>query len=329
MTHPTITVLLAEDEPSLPGLDSLRDRAEVCEARTRSELKAALPVTDVLVVTDFRTGMLADVWPDDCPVRWVHATSAGVDALMIDPIRHSDIVVTNARGIFDRGIAEYVLGALLMFAKDTMTNVSLMRSHRWQHRETRLLRGSHALVVGAGSIGREVAVLLRALGVHVEGTARHARQDSAFATVHAQQDLPALLPQADAVIITAPLTPDTQGLFDTDQFLRMKPGAVLVNVGRGPIVQTDALLTALQSGRLGGAALDVFEQEPLPAEHPLWDQPNVMISAHMAGDFVGWRAALGQQFVENFHRWQRGDALSHPVNKEHGYVSAGGMMPDA
>ena len=118
MTQPTITVLLAEDEPSLPGLDSLSGQAEVREARTRAELEAALPVSDVLVVTDFRTEMLAEVWPENCPVRWVHATSAGVDALMIDPIRHSDIVVTNARGIFDRGIAEYVLGALLMFAKD-------------------------------------------------------------------------------------------------------------------------------------------------------------------------------------------------------------------
>lgn len=321
MTQPTITVLLAEDEPSLPGLDSLSGQAEVREARTRAELEAALPVSDVLVVTDFRTEMLAEVWPDNCPVRWVHATSAGVDALMIDPIRNSDIVVTNARGIFDRGIAEYVLGALLMFAKDSLTNLALMKTHHWQHRETRLLRDSRAVVVGAGSIGREVATLLRALGVHVVGTARNAREDAAFEKVFAQQALPDLLPEADAVIITAPLTPDTEGLFDPDQFLRMKPGAILVNVGRGPIVQTEALLAALQSGRLGGAALDVFEEEPLPADHPLWDQPNVMISAHMAGDFIGWRAALGQQFVDNFQRWQQGEPLNNPVSKEHGYVS--------
>ncbi|MCK0154944.1 D-2-hydroxyacid dehydrogenase [Alcanivorax sp. S6407] len=321
MTQPTITVLLAEDEPSLPGLDSLAGQAEVREARTRAELEAALPVSEVLVVTDFRTEMLAEVWPENCPVRWVHATSAGVDALMIDPIRHSDIVVTNARGIFDRGIAEYVLGALLMFAKDTLTNLSLMKEHRWQHRETALLRGTRAVVVGAGSIGREVATLLGALGVSVVGTARNARDDAAFDKVHAQQDLPALLADADHVIITAPLTPDTEGLFDADQFLRMKPGAVLVNVGRGPIVDTAALLAALQSGRLGGAALDVFEEEPLRADHPLWDEPNVMISAHMAGDFIGWRAALGQQFVDNFQRWQTGEALNNPVSKEHGYVS--------
>ena len=293
----------------------------VREARHREELEAALPETEILLVTDFRTDMLQEVWPDPCNIRWIHATSAGVDALMIPPVRDSDIPVTNARGIFDRGIAEYVLGALLLFAKDTLTNLSLMKEHRWQHRETRLLRGSRALVVGAGSIGREVATVLGAMGVSVVGTARNAREDAAFERVHAQQDLPDLLPEADYVIITAPLTPQTEGLFDADQFLRMKPGAVLVNVGRGPIVETSALLAALQSGRLGGVALDVFEEEPLHANHPLWDEPNAMLSAHMAGDFIGWRAALGQQFVDNFQRWQKGEPLNNPVSKEHGYVS--------
>ena len=293
----------------------------VREARHREELEAALPETEILLVTDFRTDMLQEVWPDPCNIRWIHATSAGVDALMIPPVRDSDIPVTNARGIFDRGIAEYVLGAMLLFAKDTLTNLSLMKQHRWQHRETRLLRGSRALVVGAGSIGREVATVLGAMGVSVVGTARNAREDAAFERVHAQQDLPDLLPEADYVIITAPLTPQTEGLFDADQFLRMKPGAVLINVGRGPIVETSALLAALQSGRLGGVALDVFEEEPLHANHPLWDEPNAMLSAHMAGDFIGWRAALGQQFVDNFQRWQKGEPLNNPVSKEHGYVS--------
>jgi len=321
MTDTTITVLLAEDEPSLPGLDSLSDHARVREVRTPDALRAALPDTQVLVVTDFRTDLLEEVWPDNCPVRWVHATSAGVDALMIDPIKHSDIVVTNARGIFDRGIAEYVLGALLMFAKDTLGNLALKEQHRWQHRETRMLRGANALIVGAGSIGREVATVLGAMGMIVIGTARHARQDSAFDRVHRQQDLPALLGDADYVVITAPLTPDTDGLFDAATFRQMKPGAALVNVGRGPIVRTDALLQALQRGRLAGAALDVFEAEPLPADHPLWNHPKVMISAHMAGDFIGWRQALGQQFVDNFHRWRRGQPLDNPVSKEHGYVT--------
>ena len=320
-TLPRITVLLAEDEPDLPGLEALADQAQVRQVRQRAEVSDALADTDILVVTDFRTDLLTEVWPDPCPIQWIHATSAGVDALMIEPIRNSDIIVTNARGIFDRGIAEYVLGALLLFAKDTLGNLHHQRQQRWQHRETRLLKEQQALIVGAGSIGREVAGLLGAMGMTVIGTARHARNDPAFRRVHRQADLPALLGDADYVIITAPLTPDTQGLFDDAMFRRLKPGAVLVNVGRGAIVQTDALVKALNNDRLAGAALDVFEEEPLPQGHPLWAHPKVMMSAHMAGDFIGWRRALGDQFVSQFQRWRRDQPLLNPVDKHSGYVS--------
>ncbi|ASK34996.1 D-2-hydroxyacid dehydrogenase [Alloalcanivorax mobilis] len=319
MTLPRVTVLLAADEPDLPGLEALRPLARVHQQRGDDGLAERLADTDILVVTDFRTDTLEAAWPSPCPIRWVHATSAGVDALMIAPIRDGDLLVTNAAGVFDRGIAEYVLGAVLLFAKDTLTNLALQRQHRWRHRETRLARDQQALVVGAGSIGREVASVLGAIGMPVIGTARRARQDRAFRRVHRQEDLPALLGDADYVIITAPLTDATQGLFDRRHFRLMKPGAVLINVGRGAIVRTDALLEALDSGRLAGAALDVFEQEPLPAEHPLWRYPNVMLSAHMAGDFVGWRRALGEQFVDNFQRWRQGRPLANPVDTRRGY----------
>ncbi len=119
--------------------------------------------------------------------------------------------------------------------------------------------------------------------------------------------------------MAAPLTDDTRGLFDDRHFRLMKPGAVFINVGRGAVVRTGALLRALDSGRLAGAALDVFEEEPLPPEHPLWRYPNVMLSAHMAGDFVGWRRALGDQFVDNFQRWRRGQPLVNPVDTARGY----------
>lgn len=319
MTLPRITVLLAKDEADLPGLEALHDQARVRQQRGDDGLAEVLQDTDILVVTDFRTDTLAAAWPDPCPIRWVHATSAGVDALMIPPIRDGGIPVTNAAGVFDRGIAEYVLGAVLLFAKDTLGNLAFQRQHRWQHRETALVRGGRALVVGAGSIGREVATLLDALGMDVVGTARRARQDPAFRRVHRQEDLPALLGDADYVIITAPLTDDTRGLFDRRHFGLMKPGAVLINVGRGAIVQTTALLAALDGGRLAGAALDVLDEEPLAPNHPLWDYPNVMLSAHMAGDFIGWRRALGEQFAGNFQRWRQDRPLINPVDTRRGY----------
>ncbi|MDX1594045.1 MAG: D-2-hydroxyacid dehydrogenase [Gammaproteobacteria bacterium] len=319
---PRICVLTAAGDAMLPGLDPLDGSAEIVHVDGETDLARTLPETDVLVVTDFRTEALRRAWPNRHSIRWLHATSAGVDRLMFPELVDSDVVVTNARGVFDRGIAEYVLGAVLMFAKDTLTNVRLQQAHEWRHRETELLVGRRALVVGAGSIGREVARLLRCVGMHVTATATAAREDPSFDAVHASEALPELLPESDFVVITAPLTDATHGLFDESTFARMHPGARLINVGRGPIVRTDALVNALQEGRLGGAALDVFETEPLDPESPLWDMPNVMISAHMAGDFVGWERALGEQFVANFQRWQRGEPLLNLVDKARGYAQS-------
>lgn len=310
-----VLVLTAEDEPDLPGLDGLPKSVQVTHVRDESALSSGLTRADVLVVTDFRSGMIERCWPKAPSIRWVHATSAGVDALMFPALRDSDIPVTNARGIFNRGIAEYVLGAILLFAKDTIGNLNYQRLHRWQHRETRLIEKQRALIVGAGSIGTTVGQLLNAVGLEVEGTARTERTIEGFHKVHAQENMKAVLPHVDYVVITAPLTPDTEGLFDRDAFRAMKPSAHLINVGRGPIVATEALLAALESGDIAGAALDVFEEEPLPENHPLWDKPNVMISAHMAGDFIGWRRALGEQFSNNFTRWQAGDELNNLVDK--------------
>ncbi|PCC97926.1 D-2-hydroxyacid dehydrogenase [Halopseudomonas pelagia] len=310
-----VLVLVAPGESELAGLGGLPGEVEVQTVSAEADLREALPHADVLVVTDFRTGLLERCWPAEPKVKWVHATSAGVDALLFPALAESDIPITNAKGIFDRGIAEYVLGAVLLFAKDTMGNLALQREHRWQHRDTEMIDQRRALIVGAGSIGGEVARLLKAVGMQVTGIARRAREDVNFDVVLGNDCLFDCLSVADYVVITAPLTEDTQGLFDDRAFAAMKSGARLINVGRGPIVQTEALLASLQSGHLAGAALDVFEQEPVPEDHPLWEQPNVMMSAHMAGDFIGWQTALGEQFVANFRGWQQGQALFNQVKK--------------
>ncbi|MFT6464292.1 D-2-hydroxyacid dehydrogenase [Halopseudomonas sp.] len=310
-----VLVLVAPGESELAGLDGLPGEVEVQTVSAEADLREALPHADVLVVTDFRTGLLERCWPANPKIKWVHATSAGVDALLFPALAESDIPITNAKGIFDRGIAEYVLGAVLLFAKDTMGNLALQREHRWQHRDTEMIDQRRALIVGAGSIGGEVARLLKAVGMQVTGIARRAREDVNFDVVLGNDCLFDCLSVADYVVITAPLTEDTQGLFDNRAFAAMKSGARLINVGRGPIVQTEALLASLQSGHLAGAALDVFEQEPVPEDHPLWEQPSVMMSAHMAGDFIGWQTALGEQFVANFKGWQQGQALFNQVKK--------------
>lgn len=310
-----ILVLVAPGELPLPGLETLPTGVELTTVSAEAELREQLMHADVLVVADFRTGLLERCWPAHHDIKWVHATSAGVDALLFPALVKSDLLLTNARGVFDLGIAEYVLGAVLMFAKDTLGNLRHQRAHRWQHRETDLISGKQALIIGAGSIGGEVARLLSALGLEVTGVARSARDTPHFKQVVANDDLEKHLPNADYVVVTAPLTPATEGLINRQMLALMKPHAVLINVGRGAVVVTDDLVEALQQRVIAGAALDVVEPEPLPAQHPLWDMPNVMISAHMSGDFVGWRDALGEQFKANLEHWLADEDLFNQVDK--------------
>ncbi len=321
---PVIAVVTAADEDWPPGLDPLRDDAELKLCNDRDSLSRHLPEADILMVTDFRTDLLEDVWPDEHRIQWIHATSAGVDALMIPPIRDSDIPVTNARGVFDRPIAEFVLGLVLSFAKDFPGSLRYQQQHQWRHRDTERIEGTQVLVVGAGSIGRQIARLLGAVGMRVDGVARSARDsDPDFDRVHPADALLERLQDADYVVIAAPLTDETRGLFDAAAFRAMKPSARFINIGRGPIVQTEALVQALRDGELAGAGLDVFEEEPLPADHPLWAFPNVLISAHMSGDVVGWRKTLTRQFIDHFRCWQQDEPLPNQVDKARGYVPPG------
>lgn len=323
---PVVTVLTAPDEAPPPGLDQLNGRAEVRMSADTEQLASQLPGTDVLLVTDFRTDAVLEAWPAADRLDWVHATSAGVDALLFPGMRESDVALTNARGIFDRPIAEYVLGLILAFAKDTRGNIELQQAGEWRHRDTERIDHKQVLVVGAGAIGGEIARLCGAAGMQVEGIARTAREVPDFAAVHAIENLHTRLPHADYVVVAAPLNRATEHLFNAEAFQAMKPTARFINVGRGPIADTDALVRALRSGEIAGAGLDVFEEEPLPADHPLWELSNAILSAHMAGDFTGWRAALIDQFMTNFDRWQTGQPLHNLVDKKRGAVPPRGTV---
>ncbi|HLV78308.1 MAG TPA: D-2-hydroxyacid dehydrogenase [Marinobacter sp.] len=317
---PVVTILTAPDDAPPPGIEAIRARAEVRFACDEQSLRKTLPGADVLVVTDFRTEALAAAWPTADQLRWVHTMSAGVDALMFPALVDSDIPLTNARGIFDRSIAEYVLCTILMFAKDFPHSIRLQDQRQWRHRDTERAEGKQVLVVGAGSIGRQIGRLCRAIGMHPHGIARTPRQsDPDFEAVHGNDELYDQLRHADYVVIAAPLTQQTEGLFDHKAFAVMKKSARLINIGRGPIVKTKDLIKALDEGEIAGAALDVFEEEPLPSGHPLWQRENVIITAHMAGDFIGWHRALTDQFLENFDRWHQGEELFNLVDKKLGY----------
>ncbi|SFH21070.1 Phosphoglycerate dehydrogenase [Amycolatopsis regifaucium] len=284
-------------------------------------LADALSGADALFVYDFLSTAVPGAWHAADRLRWLHIASAGVDPVLFPGLQESDVVLTNSRGVFDGAIAEYVLGVILGFAKDFVRSWELQRRKEWRHRETERIDGRRVLVVGTGPIGRSIARLLRAAGMSVAGVGRRARAgDPDFGDVYASSELTRHLPEADYVVAVAPLTEQTKGMFEAETFAAMKPGARFVNVGRGELVVTADLVGALRDGPLGGAALDVFDTEPLPPESPLWTMENVLISPHMSGDFVGWRNTLVEVFADNFRRWRAGEPLRNVVDKRLGYV---------
>ncbi|WP_425546468.1 D-2-hydroxyacid dehydrogenase [Amycolatopsis minnesotensis] len=284
-------------------------------------LAGALAGADALFVYDFLSTAVPGAWHAADRLRWLHIASAGVDPVLFPGLVDSDVVLTNSRGVFDDSIAEYVLGVILTFAKGIARSLDLQRENRWLHRESERIQGKRAIVVGTGPIGRSIARLLRAAGLRVSGAGRRAREDDPdFGTVHASGTLAGHLPEFDYVVAVAPLTEQTKGMFDAAAFAAMKPSARFVNVGRGELVVTGDLVTALRDGQLAGAALDVFETEPLPTDSPLWTMSEVLVSPHMSGDFVGWRNTLVEVFADNFQRWREGQPLRNVVDKSLGYV---------
>ncbi|MFC8361744.1 D-2-hydroxyacid dehydrogenase [Streptomyces griseorubiginosus] len=312
MSVPTLLVLDADPLPRLGRLTG-RARVEHADATTLAE---RLPFADVLLVWDFTSTAVRDAWPGEGPrPRWVHTASAGVDHLMCPELADSDTVVTNARGVFDQPIAEYVAALVLTMAKDLPRTLELQREGVWRHRESQRVAGTRACVVGSGPIGRAIVAALKALGITTALVGRRSRTG-----IHGPDDLGRLMARADWVIAAAPLTAETRGMFDARRFGMMQPSARFINIGRGQLVVEQALVEALTKRWIAGAALDVFDSEPLPPDSPLWHVPGLIVSPHMSGDTVGWRDELGEQFVELYDRWQAGRSLTNVVDKKRGYV---------
>ncbi|MFE0514098.1 D-2-hydroxyacid dehydrogenase [Streptomyces sp. NPDC058964] len=314
MPTPVPTVLVLDAEP-LPRLGRLTGRARIVHTDAAG-LAERLPSADVLLVWDFTSHAVREAWPGVGPrPRWVHTASAGVDHLMCPSLAASGTVVTNARGIFEQPVAEYVAALVLAIAKDLPRTLDLQRERTWRHRETRRLAGTRACVVGSGPIGRTIARTLKALDVTTALVGRVPRTG-----IHGPGDLDRLMSRADWVIAAAPLTEQTRGMFDIRCFGVMQPSAHFINVGRGPLVVEEALAEALAKRWIAGAALDVFVEEPLAPGSPLWRVPGLIVCPPQSGGTGGGRAENGVQFVEMFERWAAGRPLVNVVDKQRGYV---------
>jgi phosphoglycerate dehydrogenase-like enzyme len=316
-----VVVMGATREEPPPGIDAIADVVELRFGATVEEMGAALPGAEVLLAWRTRAGLLEPAWDRAGDLRWIQAASAGVDGLLFPDLVRSHVVVTNARGVFDRAMAEYVLALLLAFAKGLVGVIDRQRRKEWRPRDTEGLAGKRVVIVGVGPIGRAVGGACAGLGMTVRGVGTTARGgDDVFRTVYGVDELAEACGWADYVVGVLPNTVGTRGIFDAEVFAAMKPSARFVNVGRGSTVDEPALIEALREGRIAGAAIDVFEREPLPPESPLWELPTAIVSPHMSGDFAGWREALVELFVENLERYLTGRPLKNVVDKERGYV---------
>lgn len=287
------------------------------------ELPAELPDTDIFVGYSLRAEQLQHAKK----LKWIHSTAAGVAQLMYPALRDSGIVVTNPSGIFSPPMAEHTMGLLLALARNFPDSTRHQDRSHWGQQDIwdkpqRLteLSGQVLLIVGFGSIGRELAKRARAFDMRVWGVTRSGAGD----TTHAEKIVPAsqlevVLPLADYVVIAAPETAETRHLMGAAQIARMKPGARLINIGRGSLLDEAALILALEKGALAGAALDVTSIEPLPPESPLWKAPNLFITPHTSAvsDRLWQReTALLMDLLE---RWFDGREMFNQIDFARGY----------
>lgn len=259
-------------------------------------------------------------------VRWVQSMSAGVDRYMqVKPLIDNDaIVLTNMRGAYGPAIADHVFAMLLSLTRGLRFYAERQAESSWTRAGDQVqpfaLEGRTMLVVGLGGIGTEVADRAHGFGMRVLATRRSDSASPAYVErVGKPEELLQLLPSADVVALCVPLTPETERMFDASAFAAMKPEAILINIARGKVVDTDAMLAALDSGRLGGACLDVTDPEPLPAEHPLWKAKNVLITPHVAANAELSEERSWAVLRENVRRFGAGEPLLNVVDKKAGY----------
>ncbi len=273
------------------------------------------------VLYDFPRGHVKDLIWVVPKLRWVQASMAGAGEVAEKAgLRSTGVIVTTASGVYSGPLAEFVMMALLQHVKCLDRLRRDKAEKRWREAHTETLRGKTLCVVGMGSIGRAVAVRARPFGMRVAGVKRTVREDDAAREdadeLYATRDLHAALRGADYVVVTLPNTPETYRLVDAAAICAMKPGAYFVNVGRGKVVDEGALVEALESGHLAGAALDVFEEEPLPEGSPLWDLENVLVSPHSTDNVPGLTNELQSKlFRDNLRRYLDGEPLVNELDK--------------
>lgn len=321
MPSSRVLVIAQPNARYLTLLEQMPDDTTITVGATQEAFHSAAREADV-IFSGMNVGpVLRQIWPEAKKVRWIHSMSAGVEGLLFKELIESDIPVTNARGVFAESLGEFVLASMLFFAKDLRRMIRSQQARRWEQFDVDMLSEQTVGIVGYGEIGRAAARRAKAMGMQVLAIRRRtpSEPDPFVDRTFTPEERVQMMPLCDYVAAAAPLTAETKSMIGEKEIAAMKPAAVVMNVGRGPVIDEKALIAALQEKRIRGAALDVFDKEPLPDDHPYWSMENVLLSPHCADHTRTWQEDAMQLFIDNFFRFERGEPLKNVIDKKAGY----------
>jgi phosphoglycerate dehydrogenase-like enzyme len=274
-------------------------------------LRTAARDAEAVLIAPRYASVLSEVWPNLGHARWIHTLAAGVETLPFELLRESDVMVTNSRGLYADALGEFAIAAMCWFAKDLHRLIRNQHERRWEPYTVERLEGRTVGIIGYGAIGHAVGARATALGMRLLTYTR--RRELGDPTIEE------VIAESDYVVMSTPLTPSTHRLMSRARIAAMKPDAVFINIGRGGTVDEEALVEALRDRRIRGAALDVFDTEPLPPEHPLWQLDNVLLSPHTADHTDDAHVRAMTFFMENLRRFRMGESLENVVDKVEQY----------
>lgn len=316
-------VLALTDSPDPQSDPQLRMLAGVPHAFAGSQdaVNATAANAEVILHWEGSRDLLRSAFLANSGVRWVHSRSAGLDRILFAELVESAVPLTNGSGVFSPSLGEFALAVILYFAKDIRRLLRNQEAGRWEQFDVEEIAGQTVGIVGYGDIGRAVASRVRAMGMKVLALKRHApaSSDPMIARFYKPDELLAMLAECDFVVVAAPLTPETHHMIGDAAFAAMKPNAVVINIGRGPVIDQAAMVRALSQSRIRGAGLDVFEQEPIPSGDPIYRLENVLVSPHCADHTPDWLDQAMGFFLEQYERFANGQPLANVVEKHLGY----------
>lgn len=317
-----LIVLSPPHSKQLSMLQRLPKQVEVTIGESLSQLGAAVKSADAFLFWEASAESFREALAACEKVKWVHSKSAGVENILFPELVERDIILTNSQGVYARSLAEFALTGMLYFAKDLPRMLRNQKSEHWEQYDVEELNGRTLGIFGFGGIGQQTARRAKAMGMRVIAIRRSKDRQSGveFADeLLSPEDKRRLIEESDYFLVSAPLTSETVGAIGRKEISYLKPSAVFLNLGRGPIVDESALIEALQQKKIRGAVLDVFETEPLPQGNPLWQLSNVLVSPHTADHTATWKDESMEFFLGNVARYLAGEPLANRCDKRAGY----------